>query len=166
MTIRGRPPKPTNLKLLNGNPGKRKISQNEPKPKPIAPKCPKWLDKEAKREWKRLASELEKVGLLTQIDGSIFAAYCQSWSLFVAAQKAINEYQKTENKLTVTYTNTLGASNEVPLPEIAIAEKALKQLKAFCTEFGLTPASRTRIDVKPLEGKADPMEALLRGAGG
>lgn len=162
----GRPPKPTKLKLLQGNPGKRPISQNEPKPKPIAPKCPTWLDKEAKREWKRVAPELEKIGLLTLIDGATFAAYCQSWSLYVSAQKMINDYQKAHFKLTVTYTNTFGASNEVPLPEIAIAEKALKQLKAFCTEFGLTPASRTRIDVKPLEGKADPMEDLLRGAGG
>lgn len=40
MAIRGKKPKPTNLKILEGNPGKRPLNLNEPKPIPIAPECP------------------------------------------------------------------------------------------------------------------------------
>lgn len=161
MARAGRPPKPTHLKVLAGNPGKRPLNKNEPKPKPIAPKCPSWLDKEAKREWKRVAPELERLGLLTVVDGATLAAYCQSWSMYVAAQQKINEYFKEHGKLTYSYINKAGAENEIPIPEIAIAEKALKQVKAFCTEFGLTPSSRGRMTL-PERGEEDEFEAFLR----
>ena len=50
MATRGRKPKPTHLKVLAGNPGKRPLPKNEPKPKPIAPRCPQWLDPIARKE--------------------------------------------------------------------------------------------------------------------
>jgi hypothetical protein len=31
--------------------------------------CPNWLDKEARPEWRRLGPELERIGLLTGVDG-------------------------------------------------------------------------------------------------
>lgn len=157
MARRGPPPKPTHLKVLEGNPGKRPISQNEPKPKPIAPKCPTWLIKEAKREWKRLVPELEKLGLLTVIDGTAMAAYCQAYARWREAEEFMTKHG------TVMKTPS-GYMQQVP--HVSIANMAMKNMRAFCTEFGLTPASRTRIDVKPLDAQVDPMEALLRGAGG
>ena len=39
---RGRKPKPTAVKQLEGNPGKRQLNANEPKPAARAPSCPKW----------------------------------------------------------------------------------------------------------------------------
>ena len=38
---KGRKPKPTAIKKLEGNPGKRKLNQNEPQPEKTAPECPK-----------------------------------------------------------------------------------------------------------------------------
>ena len=64
MAARGRKPKPTALKLLEGNPGKRPLNDKEPKPQKKAPSCPKWLDPEAKKEWRRLASKMEMMGIL------------------------------------------------------------------------------------------------------
>jgi len=159
--MRGRKPKPTHLKVLAGNPGKRPLNENEPKPRPIAPKCPSWLDREAKKEWKRVAPALERLGLLTEVDGAALAAYCQAYGTWVAAQKKINEYLKENGKLTYEYTNKGGGTNEVPIPEISIAEKALKQMKAFCTEFGLTPSSRGRLSL-PEQGEEDEFENFLR----
>jgi hypothetical protein len=40
---RGRPPKPTALKVFEGNPGKRDLNNQEPQPKKGAPSCPKTL---------------------------------------------------------------------------------------------------------------------------
>ena len=73
MAGRGRPPKPTAIKELEGNPGKRPLNKNEPKPKAKAPKCPPWLESDAKKEWRRLSKELEAMGLLTQVDMAAFA---------------------------------------------------------------------------------------------
>ena len=49
----GRKPKPTAVKILEGNPGKRKLNEHEPQPQRKAPPCPKWLEPEAKKEWRR-----------------------------------------------------------------------------------------------------------------
>jgi len=158
MTRRGRKPKPTALKVLEGNPGKRPLPQNEPKPKPIAPERPPWLTGEGRKMWERLAPELERLGLLTAIDGEAFAAACQCWKTYVDCQRHLKKHG-----YTYAYVNKAGAENEIERPQVKIAQKALDQFKAFCAEFGLTPSSRTRIDVKPVEGVEDPMEALLSG---
>ena len=81
MAIRGRKPKPTALKLLEGNPGKRPINEHEPIPPKGTVKCPTWLEPEAKKERKRLAPSLEAMGVLTQADLTAFAGYCQAYRL-------------------------------------------------------------------------------------
>ena len=76
----GRKPKPTALKKLEGNPGKRKLNTKEPVPAKGMPDCPKWLLPEAKMEWERLCVKLSEMGVLTEIDMAAFAAYCQSYA--------------------------------------------------------------------------------------
>ena len=49
--MRGRRPKPTHLKLITGNPGKRAINLREPKPVPKMPEPPTALSAEARQEW-------------------------------------------------------------------------------------------------------------------
>jgi len=80
MATRGRKPKPTALKVLEGNPGKRPLNENEPVPPKGSIKCPTWLLPEAKKEWKRLAPPLEAMGVLTIADISAFEGYCQAYS--------------------------------------------------------------------------------------
>lgn len=155
---KGRKPIPTNLKILNGNPGKRPLPQNEPKPQPVAPKRPTWLTGEGRKMWERLVPRLETLGLITNIDGEAFAAACQCWKTFVDCQKILKK-----EGLTYIYTNTQGAENEVARPQVAIGQKALDQFKGFCVEFGLTPSSRTRIEVHVDDETEDATEALLSG---
>ena len=59
----GRKPKPTALKKLEGNPGKRKLNTKEPVPDKGMPDCPKWLLPETKEEWKRLCQKLSEMRL-------------------------------------------------------------------------------------------------------
>ena len=65
---RGRKPKPTALKKLEGNPGKRPLNELEPVPPTVALRCPNYLLPEARKEWKRLAPILMGMGLLTAAD--------------------------------------------------------------------------------------------------
>lgn len=162
MATRGRKPKPTHLKVLEGNPGKRPLPQNEPKPKPIAPKAPAWLDPAAKKLWKHLGPQLELLGLLTAVDGAAFEAACQSYATWVKCEKYLKDNGLTVEVQKEGDDGNLYTSYIQQRPEVSIGNKALQAFKAFCTEFGLTPASRTRIDLKPLGEEIDPMEALLR----
>lgn len=146
MVMPGTKPKPTNLKILEGNPGKRPLNKHEPKPKPITPVCPRWLSPMAKREWKRIVPELEALGLLTCVDGAALEGYCQSYARWVEAEQFMIKHGtifKTPN----------GYIQQVP--QVAIAQKYLNVVKAFCAEFGLTPSSRSRLTI---ENKKDDID--------
>lgn len=146
MAGRGPAPKPTPLKILEGNPGHQKLNRSEPRPRPVAPKCPSWLSKEAKREWRRIAPALERLGLLTEIDGAALAGYVQSYSTWKVATEAI-----LENGLTYESAN----GNVRQRPEVVIASKALAEVRQFCQEFGLTPSARARMQLYEAGGDYD-----------
>jgi P27 family predicted phage terminase small subunit len=133
--------KPTNLKIIEGNRGKRPLPNNEPHPQPIAPKCPDFIDDEAKAEWERLAPLLEELGLLTQIDGDMLGAYCQTLVDYKNAIKFTNEKG---------YTYKAGETIR-PYPQVIIAREALKRLQALAREFGMTPSARASISVSKSE---------------
>lgn len=149
---RGRPRKPTALKVLEGNPGKRPLNVREPKPKPLVPKCPKWLEPLAKKEWKRIVPELENLGLITCVDGAALEAYCQSYARWVQAEQFISKHG-------TMFKTPSGYVQQVP--QVAISQKYMAICKSFLTEFGLSPASRTRLEIKPGVIEEDEMEILL-----
>ncbi len=81
MGERGPAPKPTALKVLQGNPGKRALPKGEPRPPaPSPPPAPRWLGEEARREWRRVARALHGAGLLTEADHDALALYCETFA--------------------------------------------------------------------------------------
>ncbi len=154
MGTRGRKPKPTALKVLEGNPGKRPLNENEPKPEKKAPKCPAWLEPEAKKEWRRMSKILLELGILTEIDTSAFAGYCQAYARWKEAEEFLTKHG-------TIFKTPSGYIQQVP--QVSIAQTYLKIMKDFCTEFGLTPSARSRIHAGTAKGETDdPMEELLR----
>jgi P27 family predicted phage terminase small subunit len=153
--VPGPPPKPTALKRLQGNPGKRALPKGEPQPELGAPTRPAWLLPEAKREWARIVPELERLGLLAKVDRALIASYCQCWARYVEAQQDIAENGST-------FTTDKGY--EGPRPSVGIAAKMLEKLLAISARFGFTPSDRARIHVPEPEQK-DPFEEFLRESG-
>ena len=141
----GRKPKPAALKLLEGRAGHQAITET-PKPRPIAPHCPTWLDREAKREWRRLAPALERLGLLTEVDGSALAGYCQAFARWQQAEKVMTEKG-------LTFETEKGYL--VPRPEVTIARQMMVQMRAFSVEFGLTPSSRGRLTLPEVKDASE-----------
>jgi P27 family predicted phage terminase small subunit len=137
--MRGRKPKPTALKLIEGNPGKRPIHGSESRPPGTQPTCPAHLSPTAKAEWKRLAQSLNRIGLLTQADRAALAAYCQSYGRWVEAERKLAE--------TPPLLKT-PAGYVQPSPWLGIANKQLELMAKFMAELGLTPSSRSRLAVQ------------------
>ena len=156
MGQRGRKPKPSAIRLLEGNPGKRAINQREPKPDKKAPPCPKWLDPEAKKEWRRLSKKLEQLGILTEADMSVFASYCQAYARWKAAEEIISSH----GFISKTPSGYLQA-----IPHVAIAKEYARIMNRCAEQFGLTPSSRSRLIAGETGGSTvkDDMEDLLRG---
>jgi P27 family predicted phage terminase small subunit len=134
--MRGRRPKPTRLKVLTGNPGRRPLNANEPRPQAVVPECPVELGPVAHREWDRLAGELAPLRILTNLDRAALAAYCGAYGMWAEATEAIQKFG-TMVKSPSGYP--------VQSPYVSIANRQAEIMMRIASEFGFTPASRSRI---------------------
>jgi P27 family predicted phage terminase small subunit len=156
--MRGRKQTPTKLKLLKNNPGKRELNAEEPKVEVGIPECPKALSKIARQEWNRVVPELARIGVLGKIDSAGIAAYCQAYSRWLQAEKEIDANGITiETKFKDKEGNVITGDLKKN-PAVTVANDALRMMRAFASEYGLTPASRTRIHANPDEGEEDPAD--------
>lgn len=141
MGKRGFPPAPTALKIIRGNPGKRPLPEDEPKPTVGPPPCPDWLTEAGKEKWFDMAAKLDAIGVLTVIDGDALGRYCATWVRWRAACKFIEERGEI-----YTIKNRDGSPKCFwPFPQVAIANQLSQSLARLEREFGLTPSSRTLI---------------------
>ena len=152
--VRGRPPKPTPLRLLEGNPGKRPLNKNEPKPRPRkrTPSAPQNLGEDGKKEWQRVAKELIALGLLTEIDMTALTLYCNAYQRYVDAERRLD----VDGMVVSTPNGYLQQS-----PWLAISNRAYAQMKEIMIQFGMTPAARSRVTVDPK--REDEDEKFLFG---
>lgn len=144
--------KPTALKLVQGNPGKRPLNDAEPMPNALEDlKPPTGLDRYGKEAWKRNAPALQRLGLLTEADIDALMAYCMAYSRWRHANIALRKVKPDEDGYR----------------QIAVTvEKAEQVMRLLAGEFGMTPSSRSRLHVASGENEdVDPMEALLSGRG-
>ena len=156
-----KPTKPTKLKVLEGNRGKRELPKNEPNPRPVAPKCPNDIDRDAKKVWRRLAPKLEKMGLLTETDGDMFATLCQMRSRLVA----IHNFIKSQNQSLVQETQKPAPDGGImteykPSPYVVMEKQYYQIFRMYAGEFGLSPRGRVGLSVGA--GDSDDGEDLIR----
>jgi P27 family predicted phage terminase small subunit len=136
--MRGRRPKPTRMKVLTGNPGKRPLNEHEPRPIPVVPDCPPELGLAAQREWARLVGELSSLNMITKLDRAALATYCGAYALWAEATEAIQKFGAMVKSPT---------GYPMQSPYISIANRQAEIMMRIASEFGFTPASRSRISV-------------------
>lgn len=135
---RGRKPKPTALKKLQGNPGRRPYNAQEPKPDggDRPPRMPSHLSKTAKKEWRKSARKLWEAGLLTSADILTYELCLEAYATWRDARDLVEK----EGYII------LGAKGTwIKNPAQIISEKAWDTYLKYAREFGLTPSSRSTI---------------------
>ena len=139
MGRRGPKPTPTAALRLVGS---RKVEgrRDEPQPELGSPSPPSWLSREALAEWNRVVPELNRVGVLALVDRAILVGYCESWSLYHAATKAVRE-------TGTTYESTRGTVAKHP--NVAILAESRMAFLRFAQELGLSPSARARLAASP-----------------
>lgn len=147
----GRKATPTALKKLKGNPGKRALNEKEPQPDVSIPDCPDHLTGEAVKEWDRITKELHALGIIANVDRAALAAYCMAWLDFVYASRMVDE----EGEVI-----TSEKGGKYMNPWVGIKTSAMDRLVRIGAEFGLTPASRTKLKVET-PSEEDLMASLL-----
>lgn len=142
--MRGRKPRPTHLKLVTGNPGRRPFNAAEPRPEAGLPAPPAELGSDAKNEWRRVARRLQALGLLTPCDRAALAAYCQAFGRWRQAERALAAMAKAD-PLTGALMIRTKEGNAIQNPLVGIANKAMADMVRYAAEFGMTPSARSRI---------------------
>jgi len=131
------PPKPTALKKLEGTYRKDRAVKNEIQPSiEIGLIAPNDLNEWGVKLWDDVMSEYSKIGLITKVDMASLMAVCMEWGIYCEACDIVSSQglQVSDDK-----------GNLQVNPARRIANDAFKNYKSMCIEFGMTPASRTKI---------------------
>lgn len=141
--MRGRKPKPTHLKLLEGNPGRRPLNHAEPVPVGDLSEPPEWLNDSQKEGW-AYAIASAPPGLLKRIDRTLLTIWVVAEDLHREASEAV-----TIGGAIITTRNGEVAQN----PYMTVMNRQVPVMLKAASELGFTPASRSRIHL-PDAGKA------------
>lgn len=142
MGKRGPPPTPTaTLKLAGSWRAKENKAEPEPEPSDLSP--PDWIRAEATEAWEQIAPQLAAAGCLARIDEHALARYCQLWARWKAAEQYLQAHGET-----YPIRNAKGEVKYIQqVPQVGIASSLSQQLTRLEQEFGMTPSSRSRIQV-------------------
>ncbi|MBI4275850.1 MAG: phage terminase small subunit P27 family [Rhizobiales bacterium] len=133
--MREREIKPKGLKEITGSLHKLPSESKDAKPPRIL-ECPAELAPLARQEWDRIVGELTSLGVLSSFDRGPLAAYCSAYSLWSEAIEAVQKYG-------AMIKSKSGYPSQSPY--LAVVNRQADIMMRIASEFGFTPASRSRI---------------------
>lgn len=133
---RGRRPEPAQSKIIQGNFRGDRHSHG-PQVDTGLPPCPKWLGRLARKHWSEIGEQLLAAGLISLVDGDVFAAHCDTLAKFAEVTRKIRTIEDTLDTTPQGYM--------VQSTLFTIRSKLHEQLVKTAREFGLTPAARSAI---------------------
>ena len=146
---RGPAPKPSRLKILAGNPGRRPLNEAEPEPQLVdSLEPPIELDELEQRFWSYYAGLLQRCRVLSEADVHALAAAAQWWSV----------YQRAMADLNGELTQSTKSNGEIAKPTVTIARQAFGQCWAIMQAFGLNPGDRSKLRALPPAEGHDPLD--------
>lgn len=145
--MRGRKPKSLELKLLQGNPGKRPLSSAGPFIEGI-PEKPEDLDKDASQEWDRLTSAL--AGILSPASRGTLLCACDAYSQLMAAKRVL---QKEGNTYTTKGEGGLMIRQH---PQVRMREAARRSYQLALSELGAAPVRHGHVRKLPTAESLKP----------
>jgi len=147
----GRKKIPTALNVIRGNPGKRALPKDEPIIKAEKPRAPVTLSPVAKKHWGVIVKQLYDSKIMTRIDSDALAIYCEAYAVWVDATEKMRGDMITYNEKGFPSLN----------PYFRVSVQAADQMRRLLCEFGMTPASRTKVAAVGGKAKeADPWSDL------
>ena len=156
MTRPGPPPKPVELKILEGNPGKRKLPK-VPKFAPLSEQPPEELNEIGQDLWRRLMQEFGRTNIVQRTDREALIMLCDMWAVYQVHMAIVREH----GALVKSGHHNRDRSSIVVNPAWRVARDAQREFSQIAARFGLTPADRARLGVFAPTLEEDPRVRLL-----
>ncbi|RAH37420.1 phage terminase small subunit P27 family [Halomonas sp. SL1] len=141
----GRKPLPANVHAIRGNPSKLPAHElaggqgSQPQIQAEIPPCPAFLSKDAKGEWKRIAKDLQTLGLISKLDRGELAVYCQAWSDWKRAREKITQLEDSG------FVETTPSGYKQMSAWMQLANRAEERMRKAGSSFGLNPSARASL---------------------
>lgn len=130
----GRPRKAPALKLVEGT----VRPDDAPAPPPLTrgePRKPELLSEDASEMWDLVIEQMRGKGLLKPLDAGSLEMLCECYARW---REAVN--QRHARGITSVNSQGVGVG-----PWVGVEERAAKEFRGWCAEYGLTPAAETNL---------------------
>jgi P27 family predicted phage terminase small subunit len=166
---RGQRPKPIALQIAEGDPrrhGRNKLLEKqarEPKATDGLPKCPAYLRRNARARaaWNFWRAELQRMDLDRRPDRPMLEGACIAYAEAIACFQLVEKQGRVIPRRARDAAGNWVVVGMVAHPAVRQRNQALLIMRAFCSEFGLSPISRTRLSVEPPDDEEDDLWKLL-----
>lgn len=102
------------------------------------PEKPSGLSAPASRMWDAIVAELPRVDLLKPLDGFALEVGCETYARWYHAKEA--RLKQANHGLLAKTSQGVGVS-----PLVRVEAEASRDFRAWCSEFGLTPAAESKL---------------------
>lgn len=166
--MRGRKPKPNALQQSEGDPAKRGVHklqarlEAEPKATRGLPECPRHLRGRARSAWNFWAPELESMSLDRRPDAIMLEGACVNFDSAVRASiECSKNGEVIDDPIVSRETGEVVAFRQKKSPWVSVRERSWTLVRAFCSEFGFSPASRMRLTIENKDDASAELASLL-----
>ena len=146
--------KPSKILEFSGafkkNPARGRARANEPKYTGGIGEPPDWLDAHALEEWRRVTPHLDFAGVCAPVENTALAAYCL----------AVSHLRKAQAEIFRDGVTIMTESGLKKHPAVGIVKDCQATIRQFSAEFGITPASRSKVQAAPKEETKNEFAAV------
>ena len=140
------PRKPTELKRIEGTYRKDRAVKNEVMPALSLESAPPGdLNEWGAALWRKIYKHYAPLGVLTTIDEDSLLVMCSQFGIYCEACDLLAAQGLQIEKEIYNQKGELVGTENINNPVYKIVSDSFKNYKSMCMEFGMTPASRTRI---------------------
>lgn len=153
---KGAKPKPTELLKKRGTYRDDRHEDRAEVEKELLPAPAEYLSEREKEIWGKWYPVLQANQMLKETDEVAFGLLCKK---FVRCEMFAKKFKSPEDFIT-DHTSDVGATVKRKDPAYDIMASEERDMMKILTEFGMTPASRSKVKVA-LKGGDDPLSKLL-----
>ena len=170
MGLRGPAPKPTAIRIAEGNRARRPLPTNEPIYRAGVPDRPN-MSNGGRKIWDQLVIEMGPSGVLRSVDALALAQLCEDQSMLSEMRSGMQKMAREVAKQAKTKHQTLPGGPMVALSRTIEGRRTLATIRELSAsiiaqrrEFGLTPASNGRVQSSGAsDQQMDSLESKLCG---
>ena len=146
----GRKPKPDHLKVLDGTARKDRMNPSAPVIEVSTAEPPEWLSSRAAELFHQITADLLKLGVCHSVD--VYAL-----SMLASRLEEVEICTAIIEDGGRTYEQESGMKRTAP--EVGQRNEAMRHAQSLLSEFGLTPAARSKVSVGK-QPDENPFKAL------